>query len=93
MNSKPLGRMEIDMKKCINVLLMMLMLADLVGCGKNCESKENTNTLANCEGIFYIQLKYYSSLLSNVFFCNNDSLRFIAVIIINARYITIIITL
>lgn len=43
MNSKPLGRMEIDMKKCINVLLMMLMLADLVGCGKNCESKENTN--------------------------------------------------
>ena len=31
------------MKKCINVLLMMLMLADLVGCGKNCESKENTN--------------------------------------------------
>lgn len=29
------------MKKGINILLLMLMLANLVGCGKNCESKEN----------------------------------------------------
>lgn len=40
MNSKPLGRMEIDMKKSINVLLMMLMLADLAGCGKTVKAKK-----------------------------------------------------
>ena len=41
MNSKLLGRRDIDMKKWLNVLLMMLILTNLVGCGKSWEGKEN----------------------------------------------------
>ena len=42
MNSKPSGRRDVDMKKWLNVLLMMLILTNLVGCGKSWEGKENT---------------------------------------------------
>lgn len=41
MNNKPLGRMEIDMKKGICILFVMLMLANLAGCGNSEEGKEN----------------------------------------------------
>ena len=43
MNSKPLGRMENDMKKWMNVFLVMFILVNLVGCGKRWESKDNTD--------------------------------------------------
>lgn len=41
MNNKSSGRMEIDMKKGICILFIMLMLANLAGCGNSEEGKEN----------------------------------------------------
>lgn len=43
MNSKPLGEMENDMKKWMNVFLVMFILVNLVGCGNRWESKDNTD--------------------------------------------------
>lgn len=41
--NKSLGRMENDMKKWIKFLGVMFILANLVGCGKRWESKDNTD--------------------------------------------------
>ncbi len=41
MNNKPSGRKEIDTKKGICILFVMLMPANLVGCGNSEEGKEN----------------------------------------------------
>lgn len=41
--NKSLGRMENDMKKWIKFFGVMFILANLVGCGKRWESKDNTD--------------------------------------------------